>query len=141
MKSHRALISLILEHDLFRKVCNFSGSCSSSRGRYAAARRSVSSPHCPPLHRLLQERLASRLIASPRILRAHRSAARVQDRGASRSIVVADVRSELAASSPAHSGAKTVAALRGPAPLAPWPRSPRSSEWAPGLPSISLEHA
>src|SRR5215469_14702944 len=29
-ESHRALISLILEHDLVRKVCNFSGSCSNS---------------------------------------------------------------------------------------------------------------
>jgi hypothetical protein len=28
MESHHALISLILEHDLVRKVCNFSGSCS-----------------------------------------------------------------------------------------------------------------
>src|SRR5215831_15631127 len=28
IESHRALISLILEHDLVRKVCNFSGSCS-----------------------------------------------------------------------------------------------------------------
>jgi hypothetical protein len=30
LESHRALISLILGHDLVRKVCNFSGSSSNA---------------------------------------------------------------------------------------------------------------